>query len=155
MSKTVAMSVEEWYKLIQDGASINAKIQLAGDSMEPLVRKNRDFVTVCPLYRELKIGDIVLFHRSDGAFVVHRVRALSEDRVITLGDNCFQNDAPHKLSEIYGLITKIERGKRVINTDSKRARLYGRFRMATLKFRIAKRKLKAKLKAILKPLLRK
>ena len=130
-----ALSVEQWRNLTGEGLYIPVRIRLAGNSMWPLIRINRDHVTVLPLKRPLERGDIVLFSDDLGRYVVHRVWKLDENCVITLGDHCVLPDAPLRHDQVWGLVTKLERGRRVISLDTSAARLYGRFWMGTLPLR--------------------
>lgn len=130
-----ALSVEQWRVLTQEGMNIPVRIRLAGNSMWPLIRIDRDHVTVVPLRRPLQRGDIVLFADDAGRYVVHRVWKLDEDCVITLGDHCVVPDAPLRHDQVWGLVTKLERGSHVIDLDTPAARLYGRFWMGTLPLR--------------------
>ena len=129
MSKTVRLSVEEWCALCENGAKIPVEITLAGVSMEPLIRKNRDTITILPVEDEIRIGDIVLFRRADGAYVVHRVFRISGDTVVTLGDNCENPDPPIARAQILGKVKRIRRGSRTIETDSASQKRYGRNRL--------------------------
>ena len=56
-----SLPIDQWHEMGQAGDMIPVTIPLAGDSMRPLIRRNRDKVTIIPLNRELQIGDIVLF----------------------------------------------------------------------------------------------
>ena len=133
--KIQGLTVIQWRQLTREGAWIPVRIQLNGCSMQPLIRKLRDHVTVHPLKRPLKRGDIVLFADDTGRYVVHRVWKLESDRVITLGDNCKQPDSPLTYDQIWGLITRLERGQIQINLDSGVSRLFGRAWMGLFPFR--------------------
>ena len=133
--KTVGISIEEWCRLSGQGLQIPVEIKLAGSSMQPLIRMNLDLVTILPLSGNLSAGDIVLFRRADGAFVVHRVYQLKGDTVITLGDNCENPDPPMQREQILGKVVKIQRGNRTIIPGSKRERRYGRIWMRLLPVR--------------------
>ena len=110
-------------------------IRLQGESMRPLIRKGRDRVTIVPVKRSLKVGDIVLFRSGDGRYVVHRVCALRTDMVCTLGDNCSFNDGWIPREDVWGLVVKMERNGRTCVLDSKWSRAFGRLWMATLPLR--------------------
>lgn len=123
------MSVNEWRALTLEGMCIPVRIQLNGHSMRPLIRRMRDFVTIMPVTRPLKRGDVVLFADDAGRYVVHRVWKLGRDGVITLGDNCRAPDAPLRYDQIWGLVTKLERGRITLSLDRAKARLFGRLWM--------------------------
>lgn len=113
------LSIEQWIALCQEGLYNTVKIPLHGVSMQPLVRKDRDLVTVAPMTRSIQKGDVVLFHRADGAWVVHRVLSCEKEKVQTLGDGCLCPDAPIHKNEVYGLIIKVERGSHCFSIDKK------------------------------------
>lgn len=133
--KTRSVSVEEWCALAETGDVMPIRIQLDGISMQPLVRKNRDYVTVIPVRRELKRSDIVLFTDKINRYCVHRVNKIDGDMIRTLGDNCFSYDGWTKKSNIFGLVVSLERNGKKYNLDSPVFRFYGKARMAILPLR--------------------
>lgn len=130
-----SISVEDWHALATEGSDIPITVCLNGDSMGPLIRKNKDKVTILPLRRAARAGDIVLFADSTGRYVVHRVWKCSEDRVITLGDHCKRPDPPLQCWQVWGLVTQVKRGNRNIPVDNPIARRLGKLWMALLPFR--------------------
>lgn len=134
MIKTV--SIEKWHELAAGDAGVSVVLKLNGESMRPLIRKQKDSVTVIPVYRELKKGDIVLFARQDGAYVVHRIRGINNGFAVTIGDNCVRFDAPVSVSDIKGIVIKAERNGKIINLDSFFSRFFGILRMQTRPFRM-------------------
>lgn len=64
------------------------RIPITGTSMNPLLYQNRDFVKIEKPTLPLKLGDIPLYRRNDGSFVLHRVVGLTENgEYIMCGDN--------------------------------------------------------------------
>lgn len=120
------LSVKEWRTLTLQGNWLPVRITLQGDSMRPLIRRGKDFVTILPLMRPVKKGDIVLFADAAGRYVVHRVKKSTAATVITQGDHCTKADAPLRPDQIWGLVTRVERGKRTFSVDTPVARLLGR-----------------------------
>ncbi len=132
MNRSVSLDIIEWLELCQSGACPPVKITLAGNSMRPLIRKDRDLVIIVPLRRSPKIGDVVLFSRPDGSYVVHRLYKADGDTVQTLGDGCLRPDVPMPLASVCGLVTTVERGRCRLRLDTAAARLYGRIWMNLL-----------------------
>ncbi len=110
-----SLSVQEWHELAEKGTDLPVRIMLNGASMHPLIRWNRDYVTVVPMKGSPVIGDIVLFsvHGSE-RYVAHRVWEISDKTVLTWGDNCDKPDGWIPLEAVLGKIVLIERGKRKI-----------------------------------------
>ena len=48
-------------------------LRISGSSMAPFLVHQRDTVHLCQLRRPPKVGDIVLYQRDSGAYVLHRV----------------------------------------------------------------------------------
>ena len=116
MKKTI--SIPEWHQMAENGNAPPVRIQLNGNSMFPLVRMNRDYVTVVPLEGMPVVGDIVLFCEPNTCrYVAHRVWELKNDQIRTWGDQCAAPDKWMPLDAVWGKITQIERGKRTIHTD--------------------------------------
>lgn len=130
-----ALSVEAWHHLAGEGANIPVKMQLDGDSMSPLIRRRRDVVTIVPLRRPPKAGDIVLFADHRGRYVVHRVWKVQNGKVVTLGDHCTRSDPPLEDSQIWGLVTSVSRDGNVFRLDNAPSRLLGRIWMTLLPVR--------------------
>ena len=118
-------SLEKWQELGKNGVPIPMKIPLHGSSMVPLIRSEKDMVTVMPLVREPMVGDIVLFCRADGKKIVHRVYRVFPDGVQTWGDNCQRADAPIKREAIYGIIVSMEKDGKTYQLDTEKQRAYG------------------------------
>lgn len=111
------------------------RIQLNGKSMEPLIRMNRDYVTIVPLRREPRKSDIVMFLDVKNRYCAHRVKRVEKDRVLTVGDFCYSHDPWTDRNRVYGLIVSLERDGKKYNLDSPAFRFYGKVRMALLPVR--------------------
>ncbi len=125
--ETISISIRDWAALAQSEGAANVCIQLHGNSMRPLVRKERDDVTIAPLTRELKRGDVVLFQARDGRYTVHRVIHLLSGHILTQGDNCRRPDSPTPLEDVFGLVVQVKRGKLHFSIDNSFFRLCGLF----------------------------
>ena len=121
-----SLSIQEWRQLALEGAMLPVTIRLDGDSMRPLIRRGLDAVTILPLNRPLKIGDIVLFQDSQNRYVVHRVYRLRDGLVQTYGDNCWNPDPwmPHE--KVWGLVPRMQRNGHSYCLDCRLARWWGR-----------------------------
>ena len=119
------MSIAQWHALARDGPVPPMRIFLEGDSMRPLIRRGRDLVTIVPLTRPLKRGDVVLFEFPPGRYVVHRVYRLRDGFVQTLGDHCWNPDAWMPERQVLGQVVQAERGRMIIPLDSALVRGWG------------------------------
>ncbi len=135
-----SLSIEQWHRLALTGTELPVRITLAGESMRPLIRRGRDLVTILPLMREARIGDVVLFRARAGRYVVHRVWKIRDGMVQTLGDNCTNPDPWMPAEQIWGLVVRFERFGRSWRLDTAPARAWGRIWMALHPIRVAGRR---------------
>ncbi len=123
--RKLSISVEQWHQLALEGINTAVSLKLDGESMRPLIRKQKDTVTVFPVTRKLKKGDIVLFARNDGVYVVHRIRKINGNKILTIGDSCAEFDFPISERSVWGLAVRLERNGKTYNLDSSVSRFYG------------------------------
>lgn len=112
------ITIQTWHEMALQGVRLPMRIPINGVSMYPLIRRNRDMVTLMPVEAPLQRGDIVMF--ADPArdrYVLHRVWQLEQDRVLTWGDNCDGPDGWMPPEMVWGKAMLIERGKRSITPD--------------------------------------
>ncbi len=70
-----------------------------GKSMLPLLREGWDTVEVVPK-NDPKVGDVVLYRRENGVFILHRIVAVEPDGAFLIrGDNCLEGErvAPERI----------------------------------------------------------
>lgn len=132
-----SLSIAQWCALARQGVVLPMRIPLDGDSMRPLIRRNRDRVTIVPLARPLRLGDVVLFEYPAGRYVVHRVHRIHGEQVQTLGDHCWNPDAWMPHTSVLGLAVQVERDGESISLNRAPVRALGRIWMAGLPLRRA------------------
>ena len=100
--------------------------RIVGVSMNPLLRQDRDLITVLrsDLAKKDENGrfhnhEVVLYQRhSDGAYVLHRIVEVREKDYVILGDNCEKREYGITDEDILGVMTSFVRdGKTVPVTD--------------------------------------
>ena len=124
----LTISIPEWHRLAMEGTAPPARIMLNGGSMFPLIRRNRDYVTVAPLKETPAVGDIVMFTQPDlEKYVMHRVWEVKDGQVLTWGDNCPAPDGWFPRDAVWGKIELIERGRRTIHPDPEKGLRWARF----------------------------
>lgn len=87
--ETKCLPMEELVPLLeiqlQNGGK--ARLTVTGYSMMPMLRNRRDSVVLITPQAACKLGDIILYRRENGSYVLHRIIALREDGYICCGDN--------------------------------------------------------------------
>lgn len=68
-----------------------APLMVTGSSMHPMLRHKRDTVYLTAVSSPLRRGDLILYRRDNGRYVLHRiVRLLPDGAFICSGDNQYQ-----------------------------------------------------------------
>ena len=68
------------------GETSAVPLVVSGSSMTPFLAPGRDAVYLSAISEPLRRGDIVLYRRDNGRYVLHRVLRVSEDFYTMLGD---------------------------------------------------------------------
>lgn len=95
----------------------------SGDSMEPLLFHQDTRVVIRKADGILKKGDLPVYRRPSGQFVMHRIVRVEGAYYYTRGDNrCGSEQVPREW--VLGVVTEIYRKKRHIFVTDQRYRLY-------------------------------
>ena len=84
--------------LLKEGKSV--KIRPTGGSMIPFITGDRDTVEIKDVNPVLKRGDIVLYRRDNGSYVLHRIYKVCGDEYYMLGDSQNFVEGPIKREQI-------------------------------------------------------
>lgn len=87
--KTVKVPMESLIQviLLQLETAKKANLTVTGFSMRPMLRQYRDSVVLAPINGGLQTGDIALYLRDNGSYVLHRVIRLTAEGYLFCGDN--------------------------------------------------------------------
>ncbi len=88
--------------VISDGRE--AKIRVTGNSMYPTLIDRRDTVRLCTIDR-IKVGDVILYLRENGDYVLHRVIGKKGDNLAFAGDNELIREYPVSTSQCIAKMT--------------------------------------------------
>lgn len=95
----------------------------SGDSMEPLLFHRDTRVVIRKASGGLKKGDLPVYRRPSGQFVMHRIIRVDESFYYTRGDNRYGlEQVPH--AWVLGIVTEIYRKNRHILVTDRSYRLY-------------------------------
>lgn len=126
--------------------------QTKGVSMEPMLRQYREESVICPVDREIRKYDVVLFRRKDGQYVLHRVVGMEGDIYLIRGDNCVGTERVLR-QQIIGILKGFYRGETYVDCTTDRAYLrYSHRIVRTFPLRRGKLRAKSLCKALLKKL---
>ncbi len=118
-----SVSFESILPLIEE-AFVNEQtitIPVTGTSMMPLLRP-KDAVTLAPIDRKsIQRGDILLYRRSNGAFVLHRVVNVQDNTVDFCGDNQVEVESSVPITQLIARVISYEKdGKTTLLNDIRR-----------------------------------
>lgn len=100
-------------------------ISAKGNSMKPLLRDNKDRIVLTGYKpEELEIGQVVLYKRNDGSFVIHRIVDKQEDKYVMLGDFQTVIEKGVTKEQIIAVASGFIRGKNEFRESSKFYKFY-------------------------------
>lgn len=89
--------------------NMDVSIVISGNSMSPFLVNQRDVIYLSKINRKLKKGDLVLYQRLSGQYVVHRIVKVKKSGYYLAGDNQIAIEGPILDKQIFGLVTKVKR----------------------------------------------
>jgi len=106
---------------------MSVTITVTGNSMFPLWRHKRDSVTLNRCNKSaLKIGDIPLYRRASGKYVLHRIVGVNENSYNLCGDNQTQIEYNLPKEDIVAVVSSFTRKGRKYSCGSLGYSLYWR-----------------------------
>lgn len=113
------MTVAEMRPLIDQALSSGGIFTFIprGTSMMPLLREGVDSVELCPP-DGIAIGDIALYQRTNGSYVLHRIVGEQDGAYVMCGDNQYKFEYGIKKEQIVAMVCALNRdGKHVERDD--------------------------------------
>lgn len=122
--QTVTVPMESLAEIIQLQLEKGGKATLTvtGSSMLPMLREHRDSV-ILVVPSQQKKGDIVLFRRENGRYILHRIISVTEDGYLCSGDNQAILESVSK-EQIVAVVDGFTRKGRVYSLAEPGYRLY-------------------------------
>ena len=119
------LELSDLWPLIDEIISGGGEFRLTpnGISMLPLIRPGVDSITLV-LPTTVNKGDIVLYKRDNGQYVLHRVMYIKKGEYIMCGDNQYEHEHGIKKENILAKVKGIYRGEEYFETDNKEYQRY-------------------------------
>ena len=107
--------LEEYRRLLAEEPRIQAlPLIVSGSSMSPFLIHGRDTVYLSRLTRPVRRGDILLYQRRNGKYVLHRVWKVCPDSYTMVGDAQTVLEPGIRDDQIIAIVTAADRkGKRM------------------------------------------
>ena len=123
--KQVMIPMEELVPLLQlqmEGAG-SAWLRVTGGSMMPMLYGGRDSVCLQPVSRPLQKGDVILYRRDNGAYVLHRILKVRGESLTLCGDNQCRTEAVRQ-TQVLAVVTAFTRKGKQWTVQQKGYRRY-------------------------------
>lgn len=116
-------SLAELLSLQMESGGI-ARLVVTGSSMHPTLRHRKDAVFLRPVERELRRGDLILYRRKNGRFVLHRIISRPNgDMFFCAGDNQWQKERV-TTAQVLGVTDGFIRDGKIYSEDNRGYRLW-------------------------------
>lgn len=115
------VDVQDILPIIREKLSAGGEVSLTvtGESMYPLLRGERDRVTIAPLRRALRVNDVPLYLRAGGGLVLHRVMRMERDgSFVCCGDHQWHLEYGLRPEQILGIAVAFERKGRKFSANN-------------------------------------
>ena len=104
--------LEEYRHLLKDENITALPLVISGNSMSPFLVHGRDTVYLSRLDRPAKRGDVLLYKRESGAYILHRVYKVEKDSYTMVGDAQTQLEQGIRQYQIIAIMTSaLRKGK--------------------------------------------
>ena len=106
--------LEEYRRILAEEPQVEAlPLVISGRSMTPFLVGGRDTVYLSRLDRQPKRGDMLLYRRDSGAYILHRVVRVEDGVCTMVGDAQVQLEPGIRRDQIIAIVTAADRkGKR-------------------------------------------
>lgn len=94
-------------EMVRSGRDV--PVTITGNSMSPFLVHGRDRILLSRTTRPLRKGDMVLYQRTGGQYVMHRIRHInrSRDEYYMIGDAQNVTEGPLKEGQIAAVVTSV------------------------------------------------
>ena len=125
MKKSIPVSLSEVGFLLEEQLNngFKVKFQTRGRSMYPLLIDGRDSVTL-ERRGNFRKNDVVLFKNANDCYVLHRIKKIDGNKIITRGDALIKNDQPIEKESIIAAAVSFERNGKEISSKNLLYKLY-------------------------------
>lgn len=123
--QTVTVSTDSLMELVclQLKQGGRANLMVTGSSMLPWLREERDTVLLSPINGDLLPGDVALYRRDNGRYLLHRVISLTPEGYLFCGDNQAYLE-PVRQDQLLALMIGYTRKGKVYDLNAVGYRLY-------------------------------
>lgn len=104
--------IEPFISLLEEVETV--PLVISGGSMTPFLVHGRDTVYLSKIDKALKKGDMVLYRRDNGRYVLHRVMRTDGGLYTMIGDAQVQPEPSIRRDQILAVVTAVRRKDRLL-----------------------------------------
>lgn len=93
-------------------------LNISGSSMTPFLVHSRDTVYLSKVTRPLKKGDMILYRRDSGAYILHRIYRVTPDGYWLVGDAQILIEKGVRPDQVLALVTAVRRKGKLLQPGS-------------------------------------
>ena len=108
--------IEPLLGLLEEAESV--PLRISGGSMTPFLVGNRDTVYLSKVNRPLKKGDMILYRRDNGAYILHRICRVEGDSYTLIGDAQTWPEPGIRPEQVLALVTAVQRKGKLLRGGS-------------------------------------
>lgn len=108
--------MEPLLSLLSETAAV--PLVVSGSSMTPFLAPGRDTVYLSAVSEPLKPGDLVLYCRDNGHYVLHRILRVNGDSCTMLGDAQSIPEPGIRRDQILAIVTAVRRKEKLLRKGS-------------------------------------
>lgn len=101
--------LEEYRELLEDERVEALPLLISGNSMSPFLVDGRDTVYLSRLTKPVKKGDVILYQRKNGTYILHRVYKIKNGSFTMLGDAQTEPEEGILPEQIVAVMTSADR----------------------------------------------
>lgn len=109
-------AMERLLALMSTGAA--APLVISGSSMSPFLVHGRDTVYLTLPPQKLKRGDMILYRRQSGAYVLHRIQAVEGETFTLIGDGQLEKEHGIRPDQVLAIVTAVRRKGKLLKKGS-------------------------------------
>lgn len=93
-------------------------LNISGSSMTPFLMHSRDTAYLSKVTRPLKKGDMILYRRDNGAYILHRIYRVTPDGYWLVGDAQILSEKGIRPGQVLALVTAVRRKEKLLQPGS-------------------------------------
>ena len=113
----------------------NVPLVISGNSMAPFLRHGRDVVYLSKVTRPLKKGDMILYRRLNGSYILHRVCRCGPHGYDLAGDAQLHVEAGIRPEQVLAVVNAVRRKGKLLEKGNFQWEFYERVWLALLPLR--------------------